>query len=54
MRKKPRVKTMAEMTEREMRNFINSRKRPDKQFFLDLLQEVLFQDLLLVLNLIHL
>ena len=39
MRKKPRVKTMAEMTEREMRNFINSRKRPDKQFFLDLLDE---------------
>ena len=30
---------MAEMTEREMRNFINSRKRPDKQFFLDLLDE---------------
>ena len=30
---------MAEMTEKEMREFIKSRKYPDKQFYLDLLDE---------------
>ena len=30
---------MAEMTEKEMREFLKSRKQPDKQFYLDLLDE---------------